>query len=145
MMVNPKQAQKTVKKLAKKFIEQNRPELLSSYASLFASSAASVGWINEKTSFEIFFSLLFGMLESSDANASEVGMNLIKEGIRNKKKKDFRRKLESENKIERLNSEKNKIENDKRQLEQKVVESEQKAQRFEIDLNKAINEKKIIE
>ncbi|KAA6314248.1 MAG: hypothetical protein EZS28_055615, partial [Streblomastix strix] len=28
MMVNPKQAQKTVKKLAKKFIEQNRPELL---------------------------------------------------------------------------------------------------------------------
>ncbi|KAA6370803.1 MAG: hypothetical protein EZS28_033669 [Streblomastix strix] len=60
---NPKLAQKSLKKLAKKFFNLPNQEISGSFAGLIAVSASSSGHLGFNASIEIFLSILFGMLE----------------------------------------------------------------------------------
>ncbi|KAA6382455.1 MAG: hypothetical protein EZS28_022018 [Streblomastix strix] len=86
---NPGLARKTTEKIARTFFTQPDSKIASTFASVLSSSLSWTGRMSEQTALEIFVSLLFGMLISDDAVESELGMNLIREGV--KKKKEFRR------------------------------------------------------
>ncbi|KAA6391400.1 MAG: hypothetical protein EZS28_013074 [Streblomastix strix] len=89
LVQNPGQARKTSEKIARTFFAQPDSKLAGTFASVLSSSLAWTGRMSEQTALEVFVSLLFGMLISDDAVESELGMNLIREGV--KKKKEFRR------------------------------------------------------
>ncbi|KAA6381417.1 MAG: hypothetical protein EZS28_023058 [Streblomastix strix] len=86
---NPELSQKTTEKIARTFFAQPESKLTGTFASVLSSSLAWTGRMSELTALEIFVSLLFGMLISDDTVESELGMNLIREGV--KKKKEFRK------------------------------------------------------
>ncbi|KAA6390524.1 MAG: hypothetical protein EZS28_013946 [Streblomastix strix] len=96
---NPKLARKTIKKIARTYFNQTISSNSDIFVSILANSAASAGWINEKTSLEIFFSMFFGMLLSLDTQVSKLGMKMFIEGIKDNKKQQFRELLSQKNGI----------------------------------------------